>query len=49
MKKPQSGKSRFTTIVSFRLDNTKHKAIAKLCGGKKKVNSFIKNKTEELV
>ena len=47
--KGQSGKSRYTKIVSYRLENSTHKAISKLAGGKKMINKFLKSKAEELV
>ena len=41
MVKGQSGKSRKTKVVSFRLENAIHKHLCKLAGGKKKLGVYI--------
>jgi hypothetical protein len=40
---------RKSKTVSFRLKNDVYKSIIKLAGGKKRVNSFLKRKAEDLV
>lgn len=47
--KPQSGKSRKTKVVSYRLENAIHSKLCKLAGGKKKLNGYLKEKSEGLV
>ena len=42
MKKGESGKSRRTRVVSFRLENEIHDEAAKVAGGNKNVNKHAK-------
>lgn len=44
-----SGKSRETKIVAFRLKNETYNKIAKMCGGKKRLNGYLKRRAEDLI